>query len=136
MSLSIVCGKQRTVGTDEGRMKTMNWHSEDIWGNRKHSGSEYGLWGQTVQAHIPAPPSSDELSLAVREGNLSQLHLYNEDDSQIEKDKYQMITYKWNLKKKKKIHRNSRRMYLQNRNRPTDIENKLMVTKGESEGEG
>ena len=101
MSLSIVCGKQRTVGTDEGRMKTMNWHSEDIWGSRKHSGSEYGLWGQTVQAHIPAPPSSDELSLAVREGNLSQLHLYNEDDSQIEKDKYQMITYKWNLKKKK-----------------------------------
>ena len=102
MSLSIVCGKQRTVGTDEGRMKMMNWHSEDIWGSRKHSGSEYGLWGQTVQAHIPAPPSSAELSLAVREGNLSQLHLYNKDDSQTEKDRYQMITYKWNLKKKKK----------------------------------
>ena len=84
----------------------MNWHSEDIWGNRKHSGSEYGLWGQTVQAHIPAPPSSDELSLAVREGNLSQLHLYNEDDSQIEKDKYQMITYKWIRKKKKMIKKN------------------------------
>ena len=80
----------------------MNWHSEDIWGSRKHSGSEYGLGGQTVQAHIPAPPSSAELSLAVREGNLSQLHLYNKDDSQTEKDKYQMITYKWNLKKKKK----------------------------------
>lgn len=74
MSLSTVCGKQRAVGTEEGRVKTMNWHSEDIWGSRKHSGSEYGLWSQTVQAHIPAPPSSAELSRAVREGNLSHPH--------------------------------------------------------------
>ena len=38
------------------------------------------------------------------------------------------ITYRWNLK--------SDTNYLQNRNRLTDIENKLMVTKGEGEGEG
>ena len=38
------------------------------------------------------------------------------------------ITYMWNLKKGYKW------TYLQNRNRPTDIENKLMVTKGERWG--
>ena len=38
------------------------------------------------------------------------------------------ITYRWNLK--------SDTNYLKNRNRLTDIENKLMVTKGEGEGEG
>ena len=37
------------------------------------------------------------------------------------------ITYMWNLKKKKKM---IQMTYLQNRNRLTDIENKLMVTKG------
>ena len=47
--------------------------------------------------------------------------------SQTEKDKYD-ITYMWNLKKWYK------RTYLQNRNRLTDMENKLMVTKGESGG--
>ena len=49
--------------------------------------------------------------------------------SQTEKDKYHMISlYMWNLKKKR-----YKWTYLQNRNRPTDIdrENKLMVTKGE-----
>ena len=35
------------------------------------------------------------------------------------------ITYMWNLKKKR-----YKWTYLQNRNRLTDIENKLMVTKG------
>ena len=40
------------------------------------------------------------------------------------------ITYMWNLKKWDNC------TYLQNRNRPTDIENKLMVTKGESGVEG
>ena len=49
--------------------------------------------------------------------------------SQTEKEKY-YITYMWNLKKKYK------RTYLQNRNRLTDIENKLMVTKGEKGGGG
>ena len=44
--------------------------------------------------------------------------------SQTEKDKYN-IAYMWNLKKWYKW------TYLQNRNRLTDIENKLMVTKGE-----
>ena len=39
------------------------------------------------------------------------------------------IIYLWNLKKKKK-----KSTYLQNRNRVTDTENKLMVIKGESEG--
>ena len=38
------------------------------------------------------------------------------------------IAYMWNLKKWYKW------TYLQNRNRPTDIENKLMVTKGERGG--
>ena len=52
--------------------------------------------------------------------------------SQTEKDKYHMISlYMWNLKKKR-----YKWTYLQNRNRPTDIdrENKLMVTKGERQG--
>ena len=40
------------------------------------------------------------------------------------------ITYMWNLKKFYK------QSYLQNRNRLTDIENKLMVPKGESWGGG
>ena len=40
------------------------------------------------------------------------------------------ITNMWNLKKWYKW------TYLQKRNRPTDIGNKFMVTKGEREGEG
>ena len=40
------------------------------------------------------------------------------------------ITYMWNVKKRYKW------TYLQNRNRLIDIENKLMVTKGESWGGG
>ena len=51
------------------------------------------------------------------------------DTSQTGKDKYNDITYMWNLKKKYKW------TYIQNRNRHTDIENKLIVAKGESEGE-
>ena len=47
--------------------------------------------------------------------------------NQMEKDKCH-ITYIWNLKKVYKW------TYLQNRNRPTDIENKFMVTKSESMG--
>ena len=51
--------------------------------------------------------------------------------SQTEKDKYRMvITYMWNLKKWYKW------TYLQNRNRVTDVENKLIVAKGERSGEG
>ena len=38
------------------------------------------------------------------------------------------ITYMWNLKKIW-----YKWIYIQNRNRPTDTENKLMVTKGERE---
>ena len=46
-----------------------------------------------------------------------------------DKDKYHMIiTYMWNLKKWYK------RTYLHDRNRVTDVENKLMVTKGERGG--
>ena len=49
--------------------------------------------------------------------------------SQTEKDKYQYdIAYMWNQKNIYKW------TYLQNRGRPTDTENKLMVTKGEREG--
>ena len=40
------------------------------------------------------------------------------------------IAYMWTLKNKNK----NKWTYLQNRNRFTDIENKLMVTKGESGG--
>ena len=40
------------------------------------------------------------------------------------------ITYMWNLKKRYKW------TYLQNRNRLTDVENTLMVTKGERWGDG
>ena len=39
------------------------------------------------------------------------------------------IAYMWTLKKKW-----YKWNYIQNRNRPTDMENKLMVTKGEREG--
>ena len=39
------------------------------------------------------------------------------------------IAYMWNIKQKK-----NERTYLQNRNRSTDLENKLMVNKGEREG--
>ena len=42
------------------------------------------------------------------------------------------IIHMWNLKKKKKRYK---RTYIQNRNRPTGIENKFMVSKGEG-GEG
>ena len=43
-------------------------------------------------------------------------------------DKYHMISHIWNLKKWYKW------TYLQSRNRLTNIENKLMVTKGERRG--
>ena len=46
--------------------------------------------------------------------------------SQVEKDKYHMISLICGILKKR-----YKRTYLRNRNRPTDIENKLMVTKGE-----
>ena len=42
------------------------------------------------------------------------------------------ITYLWNLKKKKK--KRYKKTYLQKRNRLTDTENKLMVTKEERVG--
>ena len=50
--------------------------------------------------------------------------------SKSEKNKYHDIVYMWNLKKCHKW------TYLQNRNRLTDIDNKLMVTKGERGGGG
>ena len=54
--------------------------------------------------------------------------------SKSEKDKYHMISlFLWNQKKKKTRYKWA---YLQNRNRLTDIENKLMVTKGEGGREG
>ena len=49
-----------------------------------------------------------------------------------DKDKYHDIAYVRNLKKKKWYKWTS----IQNRNRPTDIENKLMVTKIERLGRG
>ena len=45
----------------------------------------------------------------------------------MEKDKFYMISLICGIKKRKGI-------YIQNRNRVTDIENKLMVTKGERSG--
>ena len=46
-----------------------------------------------------------------------------------EREIFYDIAYMWNLKKKR-----YKWTYLQNRNRPTDIENKLIVTKGEGVG--
>ena len=51
--------------------------------------------------------------------------------SQTEKDKYCMILFICGILKKW-----YKWTYLQNRNRVTDVENKLMVTKGERRGEG
>ena len=49
--------------------------------------------------------------------------------SQTEKDKYHMTSLICEINKK-----TYKRTYLQNRNRHTDIENKVMVTKGEGVG--
>ena len=51
--------------------------------------------------------------------------------SQTEKDKYLMVSLKCGISKKW-----YKWIYIQNRNRPTDIENKIMVTKVEIEREG
>ena len=52
------------------------------------------------------------------------------DISQTEKDKYHIFfTCMWNLKKKR--YKRYKGTYLWKRNRPTDIENKFIVTKGE-----
>jgi len=53
--------------------------------------------------------------------------LYIQYESITEKNKNH-INYLWDLRNNIQI------AYLQNRNRPTDIENKCMVTKGEREG--
>ena len=50
--------------------------------------------------------------------------------NQTEKTKYHMISLIRGIKKKKRY----KWSYLQNRNRLTDIENKFMVTKGDSDG--
>ena len=52
--------------------------------------------------------------------------------SEASQRKTNIISYNffWHLKKK------CNRIYVQNRNRLTDIENKLMVSKGETEREG
>ena len=50
------------------------------------------------------------------------------DVSQTEKDKHHDLAYVWSLRKSYKW------IYLQNINRPTDIENKYMVTKRERAG--
>ena len=51
--------------------------------------------------------------------------------SQTQKEKYYMLSLMWNL-----IFKKVQRTYLQNRNRLTDIKNKLMVMKGETLGGG
>ena len=51
---------------------------------------------------------------------------YHTNWSKSEKDKYHMILLIWGILKKK-----DKWSYLQNRNRLTDLENKLMVNKGE-----
>ena len=56
---------------------------------------------------------------------------YHTKWSKPDKDKYHMISLICGILKKKKY----KWTHLQNRKRPTDIGNKLMVTKGES-GEG
>ena len=59
--------------------------------------------------------------------NMNGPRYYHTKWSKLEKDKYH-IAYMCNLKKKYKW------TYIQNRNRPIDIENKFMVTKGERGG--
>ena len=54
---------------------------------------------------------------------------YHSKWSKPDKDKYHMICLYVELTKKRE-----KWTYLQNRNRPTDIENKFMVTKGERWG--
>ena len=49
--------------------------------------------------------------------------------NKLEKHKQHRISLMWNLKKKR-----YKLTYLQNTNRLTDIENKVMVTKGEEDG--
>ena len=68
-----------------------------------------------------------------KEGLLIEIIILSEI-SQTGKHKY--ITCMWNLKKKKKKKTRSKRTYLQNKNRLTDIENKLMDTKEERRGMG
>lgn len=58
-------------------------------------------------------------------------HIMLSKISQTEKDKYLMMSHIWTQKEKQ----TDEWMYIQNRNRLTDIENKLVVTRGESEAE-
>ena len=61
---------------------------------------------------------------------MDETRCYHTKGNKSDKDRYQYeIAYLWNLKKGYKW------TYLQNGNRPTGIENKLMVTKGERKGE-
>ena len=52
---------------------------------------------------------------------------------QTEKYKYRMMSRVWNLKKKKKLYKC---IFSENRNKVIDIENKLIVIRGERQGEG
>ena len=51
-----------------------------------------------------------------------------------EKDKYHMISLICGILTKERKRKRYKRTYLLKRNRPTDTENKLMVTKGERGG--
>lgn len=56
MSLLVACGKQRNMGTDEGRrMRIVNLHSRCIWGGR-NSGSQ--SLGSGVRLSISSGPGS------------------------------------------------------------------------------
>lgn len=58
-------------------------------------------------------------------------HIMLSKISQTEKDKYIMMSHIWTQKEKQ----TDEWTYIQNRNRLMDIENKLVVTRGESEAE-
>ena len=83
------------------------------------------MWYIYTMGYYSAIKKNEIMPLAATWMDLHMIPL--SEVNQMEKDKCH-ITYIWNLKKVYKW------TYLQNRNRPTDIENKLMVTKRESGG--
>ena len=82
-------------------------------------------WLEIQSIHTPKLGKDQELEASVISGGESGRGEWGRGST---KGVEYEITYTWNLKKRYKW------TYLQNRNRPTDIENKLMVTKGENEG--
>ena len=78
-----------------------------------------------TQWNITEPQKNEILPFAATQQDLEIILLSEVRERKISCD----ITYKWDLKKKVQMN------FLQNRNRLIDIENKLVVTKGERWGD-